>query len=205
MASASPRELCPCGTPPDTSVMSSNRWTCRRYEARTLRAVVIACWLTCLILAPPAIAQEKTITLPADHAYAKLRPGAAQRPGADAMPVLPLHGLHCDAAGGRREAVGRRRHQDDQGLRGSPQRGRRQGNHRVPGDDVRPSEVDVEASSAEARAARTPLVHDLVHVERSEARGWPLGDAGIDLGDLGVQGADAGADIGLTAHPPDGR
>src|SRR5215467_12579068 len=75
MASASLRELCPCGTPPDTSVMSSNRWTCRRYEARTLRAVVIACWLTCLILAPPAIAQEKTITLPADHAYAKLRPG----------------------------------------------------------------------------------------------------------------------------------
>ena len=55
--------------------MSLNRWTCRRYEARTLRAVVIACWLTCLILAPPAIAQEKTITLPADHAYAKLRPG----------------------------------------------------------------------------------------------------------------------------------
>jgi len=40
-----------------------------------LRAVAIGCWLTCLILASPAIAQEKARTLPADHDYAKLRPG----------------------------------------------------------------------------------------------------------------------------------
>ena len=37
--------------------------------------MAIACWLTCLSLAAPTIAQEKAITLPADHAYAKLRPG----------------------------------------------------------------------------------------------------------------------------------
>ena len=40
-----------------------------------MRAIAIACGLTCLILAVSAIAQEKAITLPADHDYAKLKPG----------------------------------------------------------------------------------------------------------------------------------
>lgn len=40
-----------------------------------MRTIAVACWLTCLILAASAIAQEKTITLPADHDHAKLRPG----------------------------------------------------------------------------------------------------------------------------------
>src|SRR5215467_10213065 len=65
-------------------------------------------------------------------------------------------------------------------------------------------EVDVEAALPQARPARVPLAHDLVHVERSEARGRPLGDAGIDLGDLRIQGRDSNADVGLTAHAPEG-
>jgi sulfite dehydrogenase (cytochrome) subunit B len=40
-----------------------------------VRAMAIAGVLTCVILAGSARAEEKTITLPADHDYAKLKPG----------------------------------------------------------------------------------------------------------------------------------
>jgi len=40
-----------------------------------LRAIALASWLACLIVAASAIAQEKTITLLPDHEHAKLGPG----------------------------------------------------------------------------------------------------------------------------------
>src|SRR4029450_943914 len=61
-----------CGTLPGTSAMSSSTSTCRQREEGAMRAVRVSLLVSMVVVSAVA-AQEKTITLPADHDYGRLK------------------------------------------------------------------------------------------------------------------------------------